>query len=140
MLKSFRELEVWQKTHALVLDIYRVTDRFPDRERFGITSQLRRAATSVPANIAEGFARRTTAEFLQFLGVSNASLEEARYFLLLSRDLCYLAAPSYNPLEKQADSIAQMLAALSRSLRNRSQFGRGTRNAGRGSRVAGPKR
>ena len=71
MLKSFRELEVWQKAHGLVLQTYRVTDKFPDRERFGIVSQIRRSAASVPANIAEGFGRRTTKELLQFLVTAN---------------------------------------------------------------------
>ena len=83
-LRSFTELEVWQKAHALVLDVYRVTDRFPDRERFGIVAQLRRAAASIPANIAEGFGRRTTKELLQSVAISNGSLEESRYFLILS--------------------------------------------------------
>lgn len=138
MLKSFHELEVWQKAHALVLDIYRVTEKFPDRERFGITAQLRRAAYSVPSNIAEGFGRRTTKEFLHFLTISNGSLEEARYFVLLSRDLKFLAAEEYELLDKKAVSIAQMLAALTRSLKNRAERGtnRGTRAAGRGSRTA----
>ena len=136
MLKSFRELEVWQKAHVVVLDIYRITDRFPERERFGITAQLRRAGASVPANIAEGFARRTTREFLQSLAVANGSLEETRYFLLLSRDLRYLRAPDYEKVERQCDSVAQMLAALSRSLANRSRAVSETRVAGRGSRVA----
>jgi len=90
----------------------------------------------VPANIAEGFARRTTREFLQSLAVANGSLEETRYFLLLSRDLRYLRAPDYEKVERQCDSVAQMLAALSRSLANRSRAVSETRVAGRGSRVA----
>src|SRR5258708_12473332 len=90
MLKSFGEVEVWQRAHGLVLETYRLTDKFPDRERFGIVSQIRRSAASVPANIAEGFGRRTTKELLQFLTNANGSLEETRYFLILSRDLTYL--------------------------------------------------
>ena len=117
MLKSFRELEVWQKAHALVLDIYRVTDKFPDRERFGIAAQIRRAAASIPANIAEGFGRRTTKELLQSLTISNGSLEETRYFLILSRDLRYLVPEDYQRLDQQCTSVAQMLSALVRSLR-----------------------
>jgi four helix bundle protein len=80
MLKSFRELEVWQKAHSLVLEIYRVTARFPDSEKYGIVSQLRRAAMSIPANIAEGFGRRGTKEFLQCLAIGNGSLEETRFY------------------------------------------------------------
>lgn len=142
MLKSFRELEVWQKAHTLVLDIYRVTERFPDRERFGITAQLRRAAYSVPANLAEGFGRRTTKEFLQFIAISNGSLEETRYFILLSKDLKFLAHGEYERLEEKAISIAQMLSALTRSLRSRissagnpQSVGRGPRAANRGTRI-----
>jgi four helix bundle protein len=71
----------------LVLQTYRVTDSFPDKEKYGIVSQVRRSAASVPADIAEGFGRRTTKELLQFLANANESLEETRYFLLLSRDL-----------------------------------------------------
>jgi len=121
MLKNFSELKVWQKAHELVLDIYRVTDQFPDRERFGIVSQLRRAAVSIPANIAEGFGRRTTNELLQSLGISNGSLEETRYFLLLSGDLRLLGEADFNRLHRQCDSIAQMLNALRRSLKNRAR-------------------
>ena len=100
MLKSFKELEVWQKAHQLVLQTYRVTDGFPDKEKYGIVSQVRRSAASVPANIAEGFGRRTTKELLQFLANANGSLEETRYFLLLSCDLGYLAKERYAELEK----------------------------------------
>jgi four helix bundle protein len=98
VLKSFQELEVWQKAHHLVLQTYRVTDSLPDRERYGIVSQVRRSAASVPANIAEGFGRRTTKELLHFLANASGSLEETRYFLLLSRDLGYVAKERYEEL------------------------------------------
>ena len=119
MLKSFQELEVWQKAHHLALQTYRVTDSFPDKEKYGIVSQVRRSAASIPANIAEGFGRRSTKELLQFLANANGSLEETRYFLLLSRDLGYLAKDKYVELEKDCTSVAQMIAALGRSLRAR---------------------
>ncbi|HUJ81243.1 MAG TPA: four helix bundle protein [Candidatus Acidoferrales bacterium] len=134
MLKSFRELEVWQKAHAFVLDIYRATSAFPSSERFGIVSQIRRSAMSIPANIAEGFGRRTTKDFLQFLTIANGSLEETRYFMILSKDLRYLAVEEYESLDRQAISIGQMLGALSRSLHDRVQTV--SRVAGRGARVA----
>jgi len=134
MLKSFRELEVWQKAHRLVLEIYRLTDKFQDRERFGIVSQIRRSAASVPANIAEGFGRRTTKELLQFLVTANGSLEETRYFLILSRDLGYLREESFDELDKVCTSIAQMIAAMGRSLKERASRMQGTRVANRGSR------
>ena len=134
MLKSFRELEVWQKAHALVLEIYRVTAGFPGAERFGIIAQIRRSAMSVPANIAEGFGRRTTKDFLQFLTIANGSLEETRYFMILSRDLRYLVVEEYESLDRQAISVGQMLGALSRSLQDRAQMV--SRVAGRATRVA----
>jgi four helix bundle protein len=134
MLKSFRELEVWQKAHGLVLEIYRLTDKFPDRERFGIVSQIRRCAASVPANIAEGFGRRTTKELLQFLVTANGSLEETRYFLILSSDLGYLPREKFDELDKGCTSVAQMIAAMSRSLKERAARMQGSRIAGRGSR------
>ncbi len=134
MIKSFRELEVWQKAHALALDVYRLTNTFPDHERFGIVAQLRRAAASIPANIAEGFGRRTTKELLQSLTISNGSLEETRYFLILSNDLHYMAGDDYNRLDRGCDSIAQMLSALARSLRERANKTHGPRDTGHGSR------
>ena len=134
MLKSFRELEVWEKAHGLVLEIYRVTDKFPDRERFGIVSQIRRSAASVPANIAEGFGRRTTKELLQFLANANGSLEETRYFLLLSRDLGYIAKEQFEEFDRECTSVGQMLGALSRSLKSRLDGVHGSRDTGHGSR------
>jgi four helix bundle protein len=87
--RSFRDLIVWQKAHEFVLGIYRFSRRFPDDERFGLTSQLRRAAVSVPANIAEGFPKRGTADKARFFNTAQGSLEEARYDLLLAEDLGY---------------------------------------------------
>jgi len=136
MLRSFQELEVWQKAHRLVLETYRLTDQFPDRERFGIISQVRRAAASVPANIDEGFGRRTTKELLQFLTNANGSLEETRYFLILGRDLGYLNKQDYADMENQCASIAQMISALGRSLRSRVLETHGPRVADHGSRTA----
>ena len=133
MLKSFRDLEVWQKAHVLVLEVYKVTAGFPSHEKYGIVSQLRRAAMSVPANIAEGFGRKGTREFLQCLAIGNGSLEEARYFLLLSTDLGYMPEEQNEKLQSRCDSIGQMLGALSRSLREREVS---SRVADRGARVA----
>jgi four helix bundle protein len=137
VLKSFQELEVWRKAHNLVLQTYRVTDSFPDRERYGIVSQVRRSAASVPANIAEGFGRRTTKELLQFLANANGSFEETRYFLLLSRDLGYLAKERHVALEKECTSVAQMIAALGRSLKSRLAGVHGSRVTGHETRSNG---
>lgn len=125
MLKGYRELEVWNRAHAVVLQVYNLTNPFPRSEQFGIVSQLRRAAYSIPANIAEGFGRRSTRELLQFLAVANGSLEELRYFLLLSRDLRYLSTVNFDNLEKDIKAVAQMLEALARSLRQRISRGTG---------------
>lgn len=138
LIKSFRELEVWQKAHALVLEVYRITGNFPERERFGITSQLRRAASSVPANIAEGFGRKSTRELLQFLAIANGSLEETRYFLILARDLRFVASEQFQILDQYGSSVGQVLGALTRSLRNRTAVvPHGTRATGHEARVNG---
>jgi four helix bundle protein len=134
VLKSFRELEVWQKAHALTLDVYSATSQFPRAEQFGVVAQIRRAVMSIPANIAEGFGRHTTKDFLHFLTIANGSLEETRYFLILSSGLRYLEDDRLKQLESRCDSVGQMLGALSRSLRERnSGFSRAT---GRGARAA----
>jgi len=135
MLKSFKELEVWQKAHRLVLDIYRVTATFPKEERFGIVSQLRRAAYSIPANIAEGFGRRSTRELLQCLAIANGSLEEIRYFILLSSELNFLTKVDVDKLDQQLDSVAQMIAALSRALRSKIATAGSARGTGHGART-----
>ena len=137
MLKSFRELEVWQKAHELTLETYRVSEKFPDRERFGIVSQVRRSAASVPANIAEGFGRRTTKELLQFLANANGSLEETRYFLLLGRDLGYLKDQDFEEMNERCSSVAQMIAGLGRSLKSRLAGVHGPRVTSHGSRQDG---
>ena len=134
MLKSFKELEVWQRAHALALRTYRVTDGFPDREKYGIISQVRRSAASIPANIAEGFGRRTTKELLQFLANSNGSLEETRYFLFLSRDLGYLKDLDFQQMDADCSAVAQMISALRRSLKSRLEGVHGPRATSHGSR------
>src|SRR5712692_5755165 len=137
MVKSFRDLEVWQRAHRVVLDVYRLTNPFPRSEQFGVVSQLRRAAFSIPANIAEGFGRRSTKELLQFLAIANGSLEELRYFLLLSRDLRYLSPLDLEKLEEDLQAIAQMLEALSQSLRRRlaGNSDSSSRDTGHGTRI-----
>ena len=87
--KTFEDLVVWQKSHNLVLKIYRLTQSFPRNELFGLVSQMRRSAVSVPANIAEGFRRKGKADKLRFFNISQASLEETRYYLILTNDLEY---------------------------------------------------
>lgn len=87
--KTFQDLIVWQKSHRLVLNIYLLSGNFPKTESYGLTSQLRRAAISIPANIAEGFKRKSLAEKARFMNIFQSSLEECRYYLILARDLGY---------------------------------------------------
>jgi four helix bundle protein len=87
--RSFRELIVWQKAHRFVLEVYRFTRGFPSDEKFGLTSQIHRAAVSVPANIAEGFPKRGASDKTRFFNIAQGSLEEVHYYLILSKDLGY---------------------------------------------------
>ena len=116
-IKSFTELTVWQRAHELSLQIYKVTAGFPRAEIFGIVSQLRRASVSVPANIAQGFGRRTTKELLRSLQIAAGELEEVRHFLILSKDLGYIATPSLQKMTELCDSVGQLISALGRSLK-----------------------
>jgi len=101
--KGFRRLIAWQKGHQLALAVYEATKGFPSDERFGLVSQVRRAAVSVPANIAEGYTRRHTAEFRQALNVAKGSLAELEYYVELSRDLGYVGEASYASLYARLD-------------------------------------
>src|SRR3989442_217939 len=87
--KSFRDLIVWRKAHELALAIYRFTGSFPRQETYGLSSQMRRAAVSIPANIAEGFRKRGRADKARFMNTAEGSLEESRYYLILAQDLGY---------------------------------------------------
>ena len=111
-MQRFTDLKVWQRSHALVLDMYRLTSSFPRDERFGLTSQLRRAAASVPTNIAEGSKRRGGQEYARFLNIAEGSLAEAEYLTLLSRDLGYLTAEAATRPLTEISEIARMLHAL----------------------------
>lgn len=118
------ELEVFKKAHELTLEIYRLTEHYPKTELFGITSQLRRAAFSVTVNIVEGKSRKSSKEWIQFLNVSNASLEEVRYFLLLSKDLKYISSEQYSDLEANCVIISKMLNSLINTLRQKVKDGK----------------
>ena len=112
--KKFQDLLVWQKAHALTLAVYKLTARFPREEMFGLTSQMRRAAASVPANIAEGFKRRGQADKARVLNIAEGSLEELRYFFILATDLEYV---SCEPQEKLAGEVGRMLGAYVRTVK-----------------------
>lgn len=104
---------MWQKAHELVLAIYRLTSRFPKDELFGLCSQLRRAAVSIPANIAEGFAKRGKMDKLRFFNIAQGSLEEVRYYLLLSEDFGYAATSA---LQNSATEVKRMLMSYCRTI------------------------
>ena len=118
-LKSYQDLEVWKKSIELAEMVYRVSGQFPPEERFGITSQVRRASVSVAANIAEGAERPGTREFLQFLGIAGGSLAETETFLILARRLGMAPPEAIAPLLHQAGEIGRMLNGLKRSLHSK---------------------
>lgn len=111
--RNFQDLNVWRKAHSWVLAIYRMTETFPKHELFGLTSQLRRAAVSVPANIAEGFKRKGTADKARFYNIAQGSFEECRYYLILAHDLGYAETGT---LVADFDEVGRMLDAYLRTL------------------------
>jgi four helix bundle protein len=111
--KSYSDLVVWQKSHNVVLEVYRISKHFPKEEIFGLTSQLRRAATSIPANIAEGFARKGIKDKLRFYNIAAGSLSEVSYYLLLSKELGY--AETSDIIDK-VEEIGKMLNSYTKSL------------------------
>jgi len=111
---SFQDLEVWKKSHQLVLDTYKLTKNFPPEEKFGLVSQMRRAAISIPANLAEGFKKRSLKDKSNFYNIAQGSLEEVRYYIILSKDLRYLNE-SKELLDSTAE-IGRMLNGLISSL------------------------
>jgi four helix bundle protein len=112
MAHPWKDLIVWQKSHELVLEIYKATSDFPEKERFGLIQQIRRSSISVAANIVEGKSKKTDKEFSSFLYNSRGSLEETRYHLLLSKDLGYLKEEQYISLETLAAEVSYLLNKL----------------------------
>ena len=115
-MQRFTDLKVWQRSHKLTLEAYRVTANFPSAERFGLISQLRRAAASIPTNIAEGSKRQSNQEYARFLNIAEGSLAETEYLFMLSRDLGFLARDCSDELLKEITEIARMLNALKRKV------------------------
>jgi four helix bundle protein len=111
-MQRLTDLIVWQRSHVLVLQVYRLTKGFPPDERYGLTSQLRRAALSVPTNIAEGSKRKTNPEYARFLNIAEGSLAETEYLLMVSRYLGYLPAATTKPVLAETGEIAKMLHGL----------------------------
>jgi four helix bundle protein len=113
-VKDYHQLEVWQRSHQLTLAIYAATKSFPKEELFGLTSQLRRASASIPANLAEGCGRDSDAELKRFIDIAHGSASEAEYHLLLALDLRYLTADAHQPLADEISQIKRMLGAFAR--------------------------
>jgi four helix bundle protein len=115
-VKDFRELKVWQKGHELTLATYKLTSGFPKHELFGLTSQIRRCSSSIPANIAEGCGRLGNAELHRFLQMACGSVNELEYHFLLAKDLGYISQPDYDSAQKELLDLKRMLVALTRKV------------------------
>ena len=113
---TFKGLIVWQKSHLLVLSIYKATKNYPKEEVYALTSQVRRAAVSIAANIAEGYKKKTTANKLNFLNISEGSLEEVKYYIVLSKDLEYINEKTANELDSLADEVGRLIHGYSKSV------------------------
>jgi four helix bundle protein len=113
--KTFEDLLVWQKAHSFVLIVYHLSTTFPKNEVYSLTSQFRRAAVSVPANIAEGFRKRNKADKIRFLNIAQGSVEECRYYLILAKDLGYCESNEANSLLQE---VSKLLEAYSQSILN----------------------
>ncbi|HEV3279222.1 MAG TPA: four helix bundle protein [Terriglobia bacterium] len=118
-MNSYEELDVWQKAVALATQLYRATETFPSAERFGLTSQTRRSAVSIPANIAEGWGRGSTKEYIQFLCVARGSLMELETHLMISQGLGYMSKHDYGECRAATQQIGRVLNGLIGALRKR---------------------
>jgi four helix bundle protein len=116
-VRDFRKLQVWQKGHELTLAIYRASSAFPKEEMYGLTSQMRRAASSIAANIAEGCGRYTKADFVRFLHMAAGSASELEYHLLLARDLTFLATRDFDALISEVTQVKRMLTIYIQKLK-----------------------
>ena len=114
---DYRKLKIWEKSHRLTLEVYRVTASFPKEELYGLTSQLRRSASSVPANIAEGCGRNGDAELARFLDIALGSANELDYHLLLAHDLGLIGSADHARLESKVREVNSMIAAFVNKLR-----------------------
>lgn len=106
----------WQKAHIFVLQVYKTTHIFPAEERFGLCSQFQRAAVSIAANIAEGYRKKSPTDKLRFMNISQGSLEECRYYILLSKDLNYIGEEKYNELTKSVEDASRLLNAYCKGI------------------------
>ena len=117
-INSFTDLEAWQKAHLFAVNIYKITQKFPSSEQFGLTSQLRRASVSIGSNIAEGFTRQSVKEKLQFYSVARGSVVESQSQLFLARDVGYLTSADFDNIMNQAIRLHKLINGLSTSVKN----------------------
>lgn len=122
--KPHKRLDAWKLSFELVKDLYTITGRFPNEEKFGIVSQIRRAAVSVPVNIAEGAARNTKKEFVNFLHISLGSLSELDTLMLLSKELGFITESELQPLILKMDSISRLITGLIKKLKSDIESGK----------------
>ena len=119
MLKNFKELKVWKKSYELCLDIYNITKNFPSEEKFGLISQIRRSSGSIPSNIAEGYGRRTTPDYIRSLHIAYGSCCELETQILLSGDLNFIKEEKQRLMVEKISEVERMLKALIKSLENK---------------------
>lgn len=118
VILSFKDLVVWQKSHQFVLEIYSVTSNFPKEEIYALTSQIRRASVSIPANIAEGFKKKTLPNKINFLSYSEGSLEEVKYYLILAKDLKYISQVDFEKRTQDAEEVSKLINGYLKSIKN----------------------
>lgn len=111
-MQNYKDLKVWEKAHQFTLMIYDASKNFPKEEIYGLTNQLRRAASSIPANIAEGCGKNSNVDFAKYLNISLGSANESEYFTLLAKDLSYINVEKFDALYKQINEVKAMLIAL----------------------------
>ncbi|PKV48411.1 four helix bundle protein [Aquimarina sp. MAR_2010_214] len=116
-MRNFRELKVWEKSHELCLLVYEITKKFPEEEKYGLISQIRRASSSVPTNISEGCGYDSDKNFVRFLGIASGSASEVEYLLFLSKDLRFVSHDNYKELLECIISIKKMIYGLIKSFR-----------------------
>jgi four helix bundle protein len=117
-LRNYKDLRVWEEAHRLTLSVYKTTQVFPKEERFGLTSQIRRASASIAANLAEGCGRRSDGEMARYVQIAMGSGAELSYHLLLARDLGFMTTEEHVELNQNLERVMRMLSALSSKVRN----------------------
>jgi four helix bundle protein len=117
-MKNYKELDVWQKSIDLVMELYKITESFPAEERYGLISQIQRAGVSIPSNIAEGWGRGSTKEYVQYLRISRGSLAELETHLIIAQKLNYISEKNIMDLQNKITIIGKMLNNLMKSLKN----------------------